>query len=164
MNYVKALINELILSLKSLDEKNEFDFISEYPSSHRPSPITRPTAVFGLNKLSFEEGGFGDYLGTDKNGHEVYGRKCSAAISMRLYMPRALEASASYAFFDMINLLWSSSRLKGSIAGVNFGSARSDKYTDCFLSEGEIRISARFETVVDPVLTLSSLESEGVIK
>lgn len=145
-NTVKSIINEIIATLKQHDLNGDYLFINEFKPSNKPSPVLKPTAVFGTQQIEFTEGSFGEYLGTDAMGNTVTGRKCNIIVNIRLYLPREYEGDIS-SFFETIASFLAASHLSSGIVSIKINNLSSNNMTDCFTASGEIKLNALFNTV-----------------
>lgn len=150
MNSIKSIIDEIICVLNECDRQNEFDFLPEYIISSKPSPLVKPTAVFGVKEIVFGQSGFGEYLGTDSSGNTLSGRRCTAKISMQIFIPRSKEGYCTGEFFETVASYLSGCSISKNILSISIGPTSSQKVTDSFYASGELSVNAFFHTVSSP--------------
>ena len=101
MTAVGALRERVIGMLKEAPEMEGIQVLGAFPSTFRPSPLTKPAVIVGVESIEGKPGGFSDYLGQSEVG-EHFGRRMGGTLAIDLVVPVRMTGSVCNDLFELI--------------------------------------------------------------
>ena len=83
----------------------QMDILCEFPSKGRAYPLKRPCICVGLSSIQMGAGALGGFVGAQKEGAELFGKRLEVEFRFDIYLPKGWEEGCHSYFCTLCDIL-----------------------------------------------------------